>query len=183
VEIDSTTRLGRSAATWWLLALSGLITAGAVFGVVRSVLRASGIVAVSDRDALESGVGQHGFFGAEGMRVAEGISLVATVPIAVACLVVLVGLATFRPWAREGALGVLGLGGSLLLVFSLSGVLQDPSEVRALAGLALSAALLAAAGLVLSPGVRDDAEARRLQKELREREAATAARRARGLSA
>ena len=33
--------------------------------------------------------------------------------------------------------------------------------------------------LTLAPGVRNDFEARRLQRELREREAATAARRAR----
>lgn len=180
VDIDSSTRLGRSGATWSLLALTSIVTALAVFGVAQSLLKASGIMAVTAEDALESGVGQYGFFGARGLRIAEGISTVVTLPIAVACLLVLVSLASFRPWAREGALGVFGLGGAWLLTFSVSGVAQDPSNARSLRGLALSLAVLAVAALVLTPGVRDDFDARRIQKELREREVATAARRARG---
>ena len=180
MEIDSASRFGRSASTWWLLALTSLVTAGATFIVFQSALKAAGVLTVTDEDALESGVGRYGFFGARGLRIVEGISMVVTLPIALAFVIVLVGLAMFRAWAREAALGVFGLGGSLLLIFSLAGVTQDP-DWRSLRGLALSLTVLAVAVLVLTPGVRDDFEARRLQKELREREAATAARRARGL--
>lgn len=153
-----------------------------MFSAVQSLLKASGIITVTDEDALESGVGRYGFFGARGLRIVEGLNLVATLPIAVSCLVLLMGLVMFRPWAREGALGLFGLGGSFLLIFSLSGVMQDPSSWRVQRGLALSLTVVATAALVLSPGVRNDFEARRLQKELRAREAATAARRARGPS-
>ena len=180
MDIDSTTRLGRSGATWWLLALTSLITAIAVLGVVQSLLKASGIISVTAQDAFESGIGRYGFFGARGLRIAEGVSLVMSLPIAVTCLLVLVGLARFQPWAREGALGVFGLGGALLLIFSLSGVAQDPSNAQSVRGLALSVAVIAVAALVLTPGVRDDFDRRRIQMELREREAATATRRARG---
>lgn len=180
MDIDSSTRLRRSGATWSLLAVTGGLTAAAVFAVVQSVLRATGVVAVTDEQSLDSGIGQYGLFGAEGLRTAEGLSLLVTVPIAVACLVLLVGLVRFRPWAREGVLGMFGLGGSCLLLFAVAGTTQDTLPLSALA---LAFALLAAAALTLTPGVRDDLEARRLQEELRAREAATAARRARETAA
>lgn len=70
--------------------------------------------------------GAFGFFDEQGLRVAEGISLLVTLPLALACAVVLTGPAAQREWAREGALGVFGLSGLLLLVFWLNGLTAEP---------------------------------------------------------
>jgi hypothetical protein len=165
----------RSASSWWLLALAALVTALPVGSAVTSTLRVLGVVDVrQDRDA-----GTFGFFDEQGLRVAEGISLVLTLPVAVACLSVLAGLALRREWAREGALGVFGLSGLLLLVFSLNGLTQEPRGEHADLGLLASLLVLAVAALTLSPGVRRDVEQRAIAQQVREREAAAAARRAR----
>ena len=179
VELDSTTRLGRSGASWALLAVATVVTAIPVVSAVLSVLKAAGIVAVDDDAVTSGGVGSLGFFDERGLRVAEGLAAVVSVPVAISCLLVLIGLARWREWAREAALGVFGLTGALLLVFSLNGLTFDPPARYAGVGVVASLLVLSVAALVLAPGVRHDFDARRLQKELREREAATAARRAR----
>ena len=179
MEIDSSTRLRRGGATWTLLALTGLVTAMPVYSAVTSVLKAGGVIEVDPDDTVTEGFGTAGFFDERGLRVAEGLAAVVSIPVAVTCVLVLLGLAFWKDWAREAALGVFGLVGAFLLILSLNGLTFDPPPRYAGLGVLLSLLVLAVPALVLTPGVRRDFEARRLQKELREREAATAARRAR----
>lgn len=171
-------RVRRTPQSWWLLVLAALVTGVLVASAATSALKAAGVLAV-DVDPQEGSYGAFGFFDERGVRVAEGISLVVTVPAALACVVLLVGLAGRREWAREGALGVFGLSGLLLLVFSLNGLTSDPPGRHAGLGLLASVVVLGVAGLALSPGVRRDVERRTIALQVREREAATAARRAR----
>jgi len=168
----------RSPASWWLLLLATLVTALPVGNAVLSALRATGVVEVQ-ADPAEGSAGAFGFFDEQGMRVAEGISLLVTLPLAVACVAVLMGLLAQREWAREGALGVFGLSGLLLLIFSMNGLTSDPPGERAGLGLLASLLVLSVAALALSPGVRRDVEQREIAQQMRERQAATAARRAR----
>ena len=179
MQLDSTSRLRRSPASWCLLALATAVTAMPVTSATLSVLRAAGVIGVDRAVVTEEGFGSLGFFDERGLRVAEGMAAVISVPVAITCLLVLLGILTWREWAREAALGVFGLSGALLLIFSLNGLTFDPPPRHAGLGVLASLLVLGVAALVLSPGVRKDFEARRLQKELREREAATAARRAR----
>lgn len=168
----------RSAASWWLLLLAGLVTALPVGSAITSGLRVTGVLGV-EVDPEEGSNGAFGFFDEQGLRVAEGLSLLVTIPVAVACVVVLLGLVARREWAREGALGVFGLSGLLLLVFALNGLTSDPPGRHAGIGLAAALLVLGVAALTLSPGVRRDVEQRAIAAQVREREAATAARRAR----
>ena len=178
MEIDSATRLRRSPATWCLLGLAGFLTALPVASAVTSVLKASGYLDVDREAALRDGLSAVGLFNDErSLRIAEGFAAVVSIPVAVTALIVLLGLALWKDWAREAALGVFGLTGLLLLVFSLNGLSQGGRNAGL--GTIVSLLVLGVAALVLSPPVRDDFERRRLQKELREREALAAARRAR----
>lgn len=179
MEFDSTTRLGRSAATWSLLALATLVTGLPVVSAVSSALKAAGVLAVDRSASTQDGAGTLGFFDERSLRVAEGFAAVVSIPVALTCLVVLAGLLTWRDWAREATLGVFGLTGALLLIFSLNGLTFDPPPRHAGIGVLGSLLVLGVAALALTPGVRKDFEARRLQTELRAREAAAAARRAR----
>ena len=179
MQLDATTPLRRSPASWCLLALTAVVTALPVTSAVMSVLRAAGVIEVKRSVVTEDGFGSLGFFDERGLRVAEGMAAVVSIPVAITCLLVLLGILTWRDWAREAALGVFGLTGALLLIFSLNGLTFDPPARHADLGVLGSLLVLGVAALALSPGVRKDFEARRLQKELREREAATAARRAR----
>lgn len=170
---DATPR--RGPASWWLLVLATLVTALPVGSAVLSVLRVTGVVAIETDERY----GSFGFFDEQGVRVAEGMSLLLTLPLAVACIAVLIGLALQREWAREGALGVFGLSGLLLLVFSLNGLTQEPRGENADLGLLASLLVLSVAALAFSPGVRRDFERRVIAQQVRERQAAAAARRAR----
>lgn len=178
MHLDSGTRLRRSPATWLLLALATFLTALPVTSAVGSVLKAAGVLDVDREAALQDGLAVVGIFNDErSLRIAEGFAAVVSIPVAITCLLVLGGLIAWKEWAREAALGVFGLTGLLLLVFSLNGLSQGARNGGL--GLVVSLLVLGVAGLVLTPGVREDFERRRLQRELREREAATAARRAR----
>ena len=178
MDLDSTTRLRRTPATWCLLALAGFLTALPVFSAVTSVLKASGVLDVDRERALQDGLAAVGVFNDErSLRIAEGFAAVVSIPVAITCLIVLLGLVTWKEWAREATLGVLGLAGLLLLVFSLNGLSQNGRNAGL--GLVVSLLVLGVAALVLAPPVRDDFERRRLQRALREREALTAARRMR----
>jgi hypothetical protein len=174
----SDTSSRRSPSTWWLLVLATAVTAMPVGSAVLSALRASGTIGV-EVDPEDGSAGAFGFFDEQGLRVAEGISLLVTLPVAIACLVLLVGLAGRHEWAREGALGVFGLSGLLLLIFSLNGLTQEPPGRHADLGVLASLLVLGVAALALSPGVRGDFERKQIEKQVREREAATAARKAR----
>ena len=172
-------RLRRSGTTWALLGLTTLVTALPVVSAVTSVLKAAGLIGVDEDEVVSGDLGALGFFDERGIRVAEGMAAVVSVPVAVSCLIVLLGLARWKEWAREAALGVFGLIGAFLLILSVNGLTFDERPRYAGLGVVLSLAVLGVAALALAPGVRDDFEARRLQRALREREAATAARRAR----
>ena len=150
-----------------------------VYSAVGSVLKAAGVIGVDGDAVVTDDLGAMGFFDERGIRVAEGFAALVSIPVAVSCVIVLIGLATFRDWAREATLGVFGLIGAFLLILSLNGLTFDPRPRYAGLGVVLSLLVVGVAALVLTPGVREDFEARRLQKALREREAATAARRAR----
>lgn len=179
VDIDSSRRLRRSPATWSLLGLAALVSAMPVASAVSSVLKAAGVLGVADDTADARRLGALGFFDERGIRVAEGMAAVVSVPMAITCVLVLTGLVLWKDWAREAALGVFGLTGAFLLLLSLNGLTFDPRPRYAGLGVLISLLVCAVAALTLAPGVRNDFEARRLQRELREREAATAARRAR----
>lgn len=176
MEIDSSMRLRRSPATWCLLALTTAVTTMPVLSAGASVLKAAGVIGVDRDEVVTEGLGGFGFFDERGIRVAEGLAAIVSIPVAISCVAVLVGLALWKEWAREAALGVFGLIGALLLLMSLNGLTFDPRPRYAELGVVLSLLVVGVAVLVLTPGVRDDFEARRLQKALREREAATAAR-------
>ncbi len=179
VDIDSSSRLRRGPATWSLLGLATLVSAMPVASAVVSVLKAAGVVGVADDSADARRLGALGFFDERGIRVAEGMAAIVSVPVAITCVLVVTGLLLWKEWAREAALGVFGLTGAFLLLLSLNGLTFDPRPRYAGLGVLLSLLVCAVAVLTLAPGVRNDFEARRLQRELREREAATAARRAR----
>lgn len=179
VEIDSSTRLTRSGATWSLLGLATVVTAMPVWSAVTSVLKAAGVITVEAEAVVDENLGTFGFFDERGIRVAEGMAAIVSIPVAVSCLIVLLGLVRWKEWAREAALGVFGLIGAFLLILSVNGLTFDPPPRYAGIGVVLSLLVVGVAALSLAPGVREDFEARRLQKALREREAATAARRAR----
>lgn len=179
VDIDSSRRLRRSPATWSLLGLAALVSAMPVASAVSSVLKAAGVLGVADDTADARRLGSLGFFDERGIRIAEGMAAVVSVPMAITCVLVLSGLVLWKDWAREAALGVFGLTGAFLLLLSLNGLTFDPRPRYAGLGVLISLLVCAVAALTLAPGVRNDFEARRLQRELRAREAATAARRAR----
>jgi hypothetical protein len=178
VDIDATTRLRRGPATWTMLGLAAALSALPVASAVGSVLKAAGVLAVDPEAALDDGLAAVGIVAEErSLRVAEGFAALVSVPVAITCLLVLYGLLAWKDWSREATLGVFGLSGMFLLVMSLNGLAQGGP--RAGVGVVGSLLVLGVAGLAVSPGVRDDFERRRLQRELRAREAATAARRQR----
>lgn len=177
------TPLHRSLSTWALLALTSLVTAFPVVSAVRSVLIAVGVVAVELPAELRRLAGFGLLPDDRSVRVLEGYAAFVSVPVALVCLLILVGLIRWRQWAREAVLGVYGLGGLLLLLFSLDGLAQPEPGRNAALGVLASLLLLATTALAFSPGVASDFERPRLRKELRERQAAEAARRAASASA
>ena len=169
----------RSAGTWAFLLLAALVTAAPTTSAALSLLKLTGVLDVDVDAARESGISAVGLFTEQDVRVAEGFSLLVTLPVALACLLVLGGLVAWKEWAREGALGTFGLGGAFLLVLSLQGLSSDPPGRNAGWGLLASLVVLSVAALAFSPAVRGDFEGRQLRRAKREREAAAAARRAR----
>jgi len=178
--VDEPGPVRRSGATWCLLALTAALTALPVASAVQSVLRVVGVLDVDREAAIRDGLSAVGLFGDErGLRVAEGFAAGVTVPVSLTALAVLYGLVTWREWAREAALGVFGLVGAGLLVLSLAGATADPPGRNAGWGVLGSLLVLAAAALAMSPPVRHDWERKAIERQVAERAAATAARRAR----
>ena len=160
-------RPARSPATWLLLLLCSLATALPGVFAASSLLTALGVREVDAQDAARSGAGLVGVHGADAVRNAEGIAGVVVGAAAVVGLVLLVGIALWRPWAREAALAVFGLVGGALVLFSTAGV---AAEARNGAwGLAGGLLLLLAAGLSVSPPVCGDFDRHRVAGEVRER--------------
>ena len=170
----------RSGTTWAALSLATAVAAVPVASATSSALKALGVVDVSRQAALDARLGDAGFsYDERGIRTAEGVAALVEGPVAVAFLIVLAGLWTWRPWAREGAFGVYGLGGAALSVLSLSGLSQDPPGRNAGLGLLVGLAALAVVVLLLLPPARADAERRVVERRVRQRQADAAARRAR----
>lgn len=170
----------RSGATWSLLALTAALTALPVASSVQSLLRVQGVLDVDREAALRNGLSAVGLYGDErGLRIAEGWAAAVTIPVALTALAVLYGLATWKEWAREAALGVFGLVGSGLLVLALAGATADPPGRNADWGVLGALLVLAVAALAVAPPVRHDWERKAIERQVAERAAATAARRAR----
>jgi len=158
----------RSAATWSLLLLATALTVLPLLSFVRSALVLSGVVELAPGTAARSRAGLAGVYGEDGLRNAEGVAAVLiTGPTAVVAVLVLVGLLTWRGWAREAALGVYGLAGALLCLLSFVGLSE--SAPNAPLGLLGGLLLLAAAGLAVSPPVCADFDRKRIADEVRER--------------
>jgi len=178
--VDDLAPVRRSGATWSLLALTAALTALPVASAVQSLLRVAGVLQVDREEAIRNGLSSVGLFGDErGLRVAEGFSAGVTVPVGLTALAVLYGLATWKDWAREAALGVFGLVGAGLLVLSLAGATADPPGRNAEWGVLGSLLVVGVAALAMSPPVRRDWEHKQIERQAAERAAATAARRAR----
>jgi len=151
-----------------------------VASAVQSLLRVAGVLDVDREAAIRNGLSAVGLFGDErGLRIAEGFAAGVTVPVSLTALAVLYGLVMWRDWAREAALGVFGLVGAGLLVLSLAGATADPPGRNAGWGVLGSLLVLAVAALAVSPPVRRDWERKLIERQVAERAAATAARRAR----
>ena len=136
-----------------------------VVGAVTSVQAAAGWRALDEEHVRRSAVA--GIFGEEQVRNAELFAALVTIPTAVLAVLLLVGLVTWRVWAREAVLGVFGLSGAVLVLLAGSGMASDaPRAGRGLAGGLL---LLAIAGLAVSPRVALDFDRRRIAAEVRER--------------
>jgi len=178
--VDEPGPVRRSGATWCLLALTAVLTALPVASAVQSLLRVAGVLDVDREAAIRNGLSAVGLFGDErGLRIAEGFAAGVTVPVSLTALAVLYGLVTRREWAREAALGVFGLVGAGLLVLSLAGATADPPGRNAGWGVLGSLLVLGVAALAVSPPVRRDWERKQIERQVAERAAATAARRAR----
>ena len=166
----------RSRASWLLLVL---VLAGAVLTTIaatRSLLTVSGVLAVDpdlttsarERAASQGATGLLGPLDSEALRTAEGISLLISLPVAVVCLVLLLGLATWRAWALDSVLGVYGLVGALLVLFSAAGL--SNGAPNAAVGLVVGLVALGMAALAVCPPVRADADRIRIAAEVRERQ-------------
>jgi hypothetical protein len=157
----------RSGATWALLALCAAGTTAVTVSAALSVATAAGWRSVTTDAAARADAGQLGIYGDDALRVVEGWVAFVTVPLATVALALLAGLLAWREWAREAALGVFGLSGALLTLFSVFGLGEQARG--AAAGLLAGAGLLAAAGLAVSPGVCADFDRRRIAREVQER--------------
>ena len=158
----------RGAATWSLLLLTAALTALPLASVIRSALVATGVRDLAPGTAARSRAGLVGIYGEDALRTSEGLAaLLVTGPAAVVGLIVLGGLLTWRGWAREAALGVFGLLGVVVCLFSLTGLAEQGRNAGL--GLAGGLLLLLAAGLAVSPPVCADFDARRIAAEVRER--------------
>ena len=178
--MDDLAPVRRSGATWSLLVLTAALTALPVASAVQSLLRVAGVLGVDREEAIRNGLSSVGLFGDErGLRIAEGFAAGVTVPVGLTALAVLYGLATWKDWAREAALGVFGLVGAGLLVLSLAGATADPPGRNAEWGVLGSLLVVGVAALAMSPPVRRDWEHKQIERQAAERAAATAARRAR----
>jgi hypothetical protein len=160
-------RPARSPATWLLLLLCALTTALTGLGAASSLLVALGVRDVDVREAALAGAGLVGVHGADAVRNAEGFAAALLGAAAVVGLVLLIGLARWRTWAREAALAVFGLVGALLTLLSTAGVAGEARNGGL--GLAGGLVLLLAAGLAVSPPVCADFDRQRIAAEVRER--------------
>ena len=175
-------RARRSWPTWLLLALCAGCAALTTASAARSVLIVIGVDAVDpaltasarERAASQGATGLIGPLDAGGLRVAEGISLLVSLPAALLCLALLLGVATWRTWALDTVLGVYGITGALLVVFAGAGLVNDAPN--AALGLLGGLAALGVAGLAVCPPVRADADRVRIAGEVQERHRLTALR-------
>lgn len=171
----------RSAGTWLLLGLVAVLTAAPAAVAVRSVLVASGTVAVDLAGMDRQQLAASGVTSVRGLQVTEAFSAAAFGAVALVCLILLVGLLRWRDWARESAMGVFGLGGLVLVVFSAVGLTAGAAAPRASEGVLAGLVVLGVAVLCIAPPVRSDFERQQVRRAVLAR-AAYAARRASGRS-
>jgi hypothetical protein len=137
-----------------------------------SLLVATGLQDVDPQEVynpLYNDLGQD----ADDVRIAEAYGAIGFGAGLLACLPLVLGVWGRRPWAREGAFGVFGLGGFVLAALSFGGLRTDPPQSGALWGLLVGLALLAVVGVLASPGCTRDfarvAKDRELAERARER--------------
>ncbi|HZI96052.1 MAG TPA: hypothetical protein VFD41_00850 [Actinomycetales bacterium] len=165
----------RQGATWTVLTFSALATAVALYAGVRALLRAAGVIEIDLFAEVQGGAGAVGVFDEQQLRNSEGMFALIVLGVALVCLILTVGLATFRSWAREGAMGMFGIGGLAIGLLSFSGLSQGAPNAPM--GLLAGVVLLVVAGLVASPSCARDwdrAERRRLQRKESKRRASAA---------
>ena len=155
----------RHAVTWSALVLCALVTVALLAAGIRALLRATGVVAIDSYAEIQGGAGQLGLFDEEQLRLGESITAAVALGAGFFCLLLTLGLLRSKQWAREGAMGVFGLGGLVLGLLAVSGLSQDPPGPNADLGLVGSLVLFGIAGLVAAPVCRADFERRRRHKE------------------
>lgn len=169
----------RSPVTWTALAATAALTVLLAVPATLSLLRAVGVLEVDVEQSVRDRTLLVGVANTEsGLRIAEGWLAAVTLPLAVISLVITVGLALLRPWAREAGMGVYGLGGALLALLSVHGLLQDPPGRNSLEGLLAGLAVVGVAGLLMSSPCCLDVDRAVTRKRVRSMRADEAARRA-----
>jgi len=158
-------RANRHALTW--IVTAGVAVAAAVPLAVGTgaLLRATGVVGIDQVAEVQGGAGAMGLFTVEALRVAEGLTAAVGLGVGMLCLVLTLGLYRLRAWAREGVMGVFGLGGGAVVLLSLSGL--DQGGPNAASGLVGGVALLAVAALTASPQCARDVRRREKQRAQR----------------
>lgn len=154
-------RVRRHSLTWTVTALVAVAAAVPLVTGTRALLRATGVVGIDQVVEVRGGAGGMGLFSAEALRMAEGLAAAVDLGVGTLCLVLTIGLYLLRAWAREGVMGLFGLGGVAVVLLSLSGLGQGGPN--AAAGLVGGVALLAVAGMAASPQCGRDV--RRREKE------------------
>lgn len=173
-------RRRRSPLTLAALAASAVLTVLLAVPATVSLLRAVGVLEVDVQQSIRDRSLLVGIPNTEaGLRIAEGWLAGVTLPLAVVALTLTVGLALLRPWAREAAMGVYGLGGTLLALLGVHGLLQEPPGRNAAEALVAGLAVAAIAGLLMSSSCCLDVDHAETRKRVKAMRAAEAARRAR----
>jgi len=157
----------RSPATWLLLVLTAGLAGALALSASLSVATAAGWRAVDADPTTQARAAALGVFDDAGLRQTEGLAALLTVPAAAVALLVLVGLLSWRPWAREAALGVFGLPGSLVCLFALASLAQGTGSAGK--GLAFGLVLVVTAALAVSRPVCRDFDHKRVAGEVEER--------------
>lgn len=142
----------------------------------RAYLRMAGVLSIDMSDDARRRAGQMGLFTIEERRTAEGLTAVLALGACLLCVVLAIGLLRLRSWAREGVMGVFGLGGVAVALLSLAGLGRDAAN--AMEGLVAGVVMLGVGALALAPSCARDVGRNEVLRA-RRREAAYQQRRAR----
>lgn len=170
----------RSPLTWTAVAASAALTVLLAVPALLSLLRALGVLEIDLEQSVRDRTQLVGVGNTESsQRIGEGFLAAMTLPMALVGLVLTIGIARLRPWAREGGIGVFGLGGALLVLLSVHGLLQDTPGRNSFEGLLGGLVVMGIAGLLMSSSCCLDVDRAVARQRTKERRAAEAARRAR----